>query len=389
MVGCNGYSRCAVVESFNRVEISLSALCFNYALLKKRAPATAVLAMIKADGYGHGMVECAQALTSADCFGVAETVEGIRLRNNGITQPILVLTGILPEVIPALFLYRLTPVVVDTTWLPALSAEARRQEQEIKIHLKIDIGMGRQGCTPQDAAEIIAAINSLPGLVLAGVLAHFPKADQPESVSTPTIASAFCRVLDRLHSMLPQKNTVLHLANSGGTLYFPHTHHDMIRPGIALYGCYPDGIKGRKWAQKNGEREQLKPVMRFSSRVIQVRDIPTGTGLGYGHIFTTDRPTRIAIIPAGYDNGYLRSLSNKGLALIRGQRVPVVGRVSMNLTMFDITDIGEVCLGDEVVLLGCQGEEEISADEIAEWMGTINYEVLCLLGNLNDRVYLE
>ena len=159
----------------------------------------------------------------------------------------------------------------------------------------------------------------------------------------------------------------------------------MIRPGISLYGCYPDGARGRMHA----EPPLLEPVMRMISRVIQVKEIPAGTGLGYGHIYTTGRPSRIAVIAAGYEDGYLRCLSNRAQALVKGRRVPVVGRISMNLTMLDITDVDGVASGDEVVLLGRQGKDEISADEVANWMGTINYEVLCLFGNLNKRVYVE
>lgn len=177
---------------------------------------------------------------------------------------------------------------------------------------------------------------------------------------------------------------MVHLANSGAVLYFPGAHQDMIRPGIALYGCYPDGQQGRG----DCSELQLSPVMRFSSRVIQVKDVPAGTGLGYGHSFITKRPTRIALIPVGYEDGYLRCLSNKAQGLIQGKRVSVVGRISMNITMFDVTDIDNVCPGDEVVLLGRQGMSEITADEIACWMQTINYEVCCLFGNLNQRLYV-
>ena len=375
-----------MIDSLNRVEISRSALRHNFFLLKAKAPGAAVLAMVKADAYGHGMVECAKTLAAAGaaCFGVAEAVEGVRLRKSGIQQPVFIMAGILPEIIPVLFTYRLTPVVVDAGCLDALSREAVKREQEMALHLKVDAGMGRQGCTLSDLGGIIEKIQSLPGLVLGGIMAHFPMADDPDSDSTVDITSAFVRQVEKVGELLPE-NIVLHLANSGGILYFPVSHQKMIRPGISLYGYYPDGEQGTK----NAEEQRLQPVMRFSSRIIQVKDVPAGTGLGYGHIFTTNRPTRIGIIPAGYEDGYLRCLSNRAQALVHGQRVPVVGRISMNLTMFDITDVDGITPGDEVVLLGRQGEEEITADEIAVWMDTINYEVLCLFGNLNNRVYVE
>ncbi len=343
-----------------------------------------MLAMVKADGYGHGMVECAKALaeTGADCFGVAEAVEGIRLRKSGITQPIFIMAGILPKIIPALFKYRLTPVVVDGSCLELISNEAVKRQQKIKLHLKVDAGMGRQGCALSDIRILIEQIDSLPGLSLAGIMAHFPMADDPNSDSTENIIAAFTEQIAQVADLLSE-NLLLHLANSGGILYFPGSHKNMIRPGISLYGCYPDCEQGKH----NAGTEQLQPVMRFSSRIIQVKDVPTGTGLGYGHTFTTTRPTRLAIIPAGYEDGYLRCLSNKAQALINSKRVQTVGRISMNLTMFDVTDLDDVKPGDEIVLLGRQGDEEITADEVAGWMGTINYEVLCLFGNLNDREY--
>jgi alanine racemase len=375
-----------VIESLNRVEISLAALCHNSALLKQRAAGRPVLAMVKADAYGHGMIECAKALSAAgvDCFGVAEAVEGVQLRRHGIKEPVLVMAGILPEIIPDLFACRLTPVIVDGSCLKELSEQAVKLDREIELHLKVDAGMGRQGCMPADMEQLIKSIQELPGLRLAGIMAHFPMADDPDSGSTNEITALFCRNLNKVRELLPGK-LLVHLANSGGILYFPGSHQDMIRPGIALYGCYPDGRQGAV----NAGEPHLEPVMRFSSRIIQVKDVPSGTGLGYGHIYVTDRPSRIAIIPAGYEDGYLRVLSNTGQALIHGRRVPVVGRISMNLTMFDVTDLDNVLAGDEVVLLGCQGEDEITADEIAAWMGTINYEVLCLFGNLNNRVYAD
>jgi len=375
-----------VVESLNKVEISLSALCHNFSLLRAKANGADVLAMVKADAYGHGMVECAKALAEAgaDCFGVAEAVEGELLRNSGIRQPIFIMAGILPEIIPTLFDHQLTPVLVDESCLARLSEEAVQRDLKIATHLKVDAGMGRQGCALSELGRLIEKIVSLPGLILGGIMAHFPMADDPDSSSTADITAAFCRQLEQCQELLPA-GTQLHLANSGGILYFPDSHRDMIRPGIALYGYYPDGKAGIG----NAAEPRLQPVMRFSSRVIQVKDVPAGTGLGYGHSYTTHRKTRIAIIPAGYEDGYRRSLFNKGQALIHGQRVPVVGRISMNLTMFDVTDVGEVRTGDEVVLLGAQGGDEITADELAAWMDTISYEVLCLFGNLNNRVYVD
>lgn len=375
-----------MIESLNRVEISRPALRHNMQLLRRMARNAGVMAMVKADGYGHGMLECARVFAGAGAaaFGVAEVVEGVSLRQAGFSQPVFVLAGLLPELVPSLFDFDLTPVLVDDTLLSSLSREARRQGRSISVHLKVDAGMGRQGCTLDQAPLVIRRIMDTAGVQLQGILAHFPMADERDSASTMDVLAGFSALVESLGDQLPD-GLCLHIANSGGLLYFAGTRFDMVRPGISLYGCYPDGLTGRKLAV--GER--LRPAMRFVSRVIQVKEVPAGSGLGYGHIYTTGRQTRLALLPVGYEDGYLRVLSNRAEVLVHGRRVPVVGRISMNLTMVDVTDLQEVRPGDEVVLLGRQGAEEISCDEIAAWMGTINYEVLCLFGNLNRRAYLD
>ncbi|WP_457572728.1 alanine racemase [Desulfolithobacter sp.] len=375
-----------MIESLNRVEISRPALRHNMQLLRRMARQAGIMAMVKADGYGHGMLECAKVFAGAGAiaFGVAEVVEGVTLRQAGISQPVFVLAGLLPELVQPLFDFDLTPVLVDATLLPSLSREARRQGRGIGVHLKVDAGMGRQGCSLDQAPLVIRRIMDTPGVQLQGIMAHFPMADDRDSTSTMDVLAGFSALVESLGDQLPEE-LCLHIANSGGLLYFAGTRFDMVRPGISLYGCYPDGLAGRELAV--GER--LQPAMRFVTRVIQVKEVPAGSGLGYGHIYTTDRQTRLALLPVGYEDGYLRVLSNRAKVLVHGRRAPVIGRISMNLTMVDVTDLQEVRPGDEVVLLGRQGAEEISCDEIASWMGTINYEVLCLFGNLNRRVYLD
>ncbi|MBW1751369.1 MAG: alanine racemase, partial [Deltaproteobacteria bacterium] len=194
-----------MIESLNRVEISLSALRHNFSLLKKKASGAAVLAMVKADGYGHGMVECARTLAAAgaDCFGVAEAVEGIELRKNSIDRPVFIMAGLLPEIIPVLFEYRLTPVVVDGSCLESLFREAVLREQEIGLHLKVDAGMGRQGCALSSIGGILQQIQTMPGLSLDGIMAHFPMADDPDSDSTAEITAAFGRQLEKVQELLP------------------------------------------------------------------------------------------------------------------------------------------------------------------------------------------
>ncbi len=346
------------------------------------------MAMVKADGYGHGMVECAHIFAGegAVAFGVAEVAEGIALREAGLELPVFVLTGLLPGVIPALLQYHLTPVVVDRLILPELSRQAQQSGGEIGLHLKVDAGMGRQGCLPKDVSGLIREIKALPALRLEGIMAHFPMTDDLDSQNTLQVFSRFTDMIQDLADDIMLTGCCFHIANSGGLLRYSTTRLDMVRPGIALYGYYPEGEQGRI---RDGH-EALQPAMRFVTRIIQIRTVPAGTALGYGWTFTTSRITTLAVLPVGYENGYLRSLSNRAKVLVCGQRAPVVGRVSMNLTLVDVTDVaGPVEWGDEVVLLGRQGNEIITADEIASWMDTISYEVLCLFGNLNKRYYLD
>jgi alanine racemase len=349
---------------------------------RQLAGGAAIMPLVKADGYGHGQIDCARifAEQGAAAFGVAEVVEGERLRRAGITQPILVLAGAVPQTLASLVEADLTPVVVDSFLVPELSRLAGKLGKTIGVHIKLDAGMGRQGMLPEDFSATVQAVQQAEHLHLAGVMAHFPMADDRQSSNSDEVLRTFMQTTGQLNQLIPGKYC-LHLANSGGLFYVAGARLDMVRPGISLYGYYPDGVAGRTAAQP----PHLQPVMRFSTRVLQVRQVPEGKGLGYSHLHVTSQPATIAVLPVGYEDGYLRSLSNRASVLVNGKRAPVVGRISMNLTLVDVTGLGAVQPGDEVVLLGRQGEEEITADEIAAWMDTISYEVLCLFGNLNDR----
>jgi alanine racemase len=374
------------MKSLNRVAISRSALIHNFQVCRRLAGSAALMPLVKADGYGHGMIDCARIFADlgAAAFGVAEAVEGLRLREAGITQPILVLAGVIPQTLPLIGEARLTPVVLDPSILPELSRLAGAQGTAIGLHLKLDAGMGRQGILPADFLDLARAVEADPHLRLDGVMAHFPLADDRQSANSAEVLQTFLATTAALADLLPGK-CCLHLANSGGLFYVAGARLDMVRPGIALYGYYPDGPEGRAAAPP----PLLQSAMRFSTRIIQVRQVPAGSGLGYWHLFTTSRPSTIAVLAVGYEDGYLRSLSNRAEVLIGGRRAPVVGRISMNLTLVDVTDLPEVQVGDEAVLLGRQGEEEITADEVAGWMETISYEVLCLFGNLNEREMVD
>ena len=368
--------------SLNRVEIDLAALRHNHSVIRSRLkPGVRVMAVVKADAYGHGLVPVARTLADCgvDTFAVAEVEEGIRLREAGVNGEIVVLVGAVPEFFAEMVAHRLTPVLYDPAGLAALSALAVAARTTVNVHLKVDVGMGRFGIMPEQAVAFARALASLPGLALAGVLSHLPKADGPGPETDRQLArfEALLAELGNGEAVPPQ---VSHIANSAGLFRTPAAHFDMVRPGITLYGCSP--MAG------GGADLDLRPVMRFASRVMQIKEVPAGYGISYGHTFVTKRSSRLAVLPVGYDHGYLRRLSNCGEVLIRGRRAPLCGNVCMSACVADITELPEVATGDEVVLMGRQGEAVIDADEVAQWLGTINYEVLCLFGNQNHRVYL-
>jgi alanine racemase len=369
-----------IPSSFNRVVIELDALKHNFNLLKSLAGKSDFLAMVKADGYGHGMIECARVLEKCGCniFGVAELREAVVLRQAGINGVIYATIGFDGEHAYLFCDYDITPVVYDFPSLQALSSAAVNNKKEIAVHLKVDCGMSRLGIRVDQVDEFVSTIKKLPGLNLGGIASHFPNSDDTCSSVTAECFNVFKSAQKSVGTASP---LITHIANSGATLYFPETHCDMVRCGIALYGYYPDGGKGK-------DGDGLRPVMSYTTRVLQVKDIPPGTGVSYGHTYITNRKTRLAVLPVGYEDGFSRQLTNQGEVLIRGRRAPIRGRVCMNLSMVDVTDIEGVETGDEVVLLGKQGENRITADEIASKIGTISYEVLCMIGNNNEREFI-
>jgi len=377
-------------HSFNRVEINTAALETNFKAIRQMVESRInIMAVVKSDAYGHGMDECARALyrAGARTFGVAEVWEGVKLRNSGLKGDIIVLLGGSAESFGDIIKHELTPVVFDVDFLTGLSDAAARKKIEVDVHLKVDVGMGRIGIMPDEVESYLSLIKRLPGIRLSGMLSHFPVADEIDALETSQ-AQLF-KFKDVLTGLKSKKTgaVVSHIANSAGLLYVPKSHLDMVRPGISLYGYYPDGFPARAKTVKPAL--ELQPVMSFKTRVIQIKEVGPGYGISYGHTFVTRRKSRIAVMPVGYADGYLRKLSNRAQVLIGGRRAPVCGRVCMNATMIDVTDLPPVNPGDEVVLLGQQGDERITADEMAQWMGgTISYEVLCLFGSLNERFYV-
>jgi alanine racemase len=372
-------------KSFNNIKIDCSALQHNYTFLQKKAGAgIPVMAMVKADGYGHGMVMAAKAFEHAGCgsFGVAELREAVLLRQAGIRGAIYVTIGFAEEEAGLIFQYKLTPVIYSYAAAQALSSCAVARGLEIGVHIKIDSGMSRLGLFPAEMPSFLDAVSCLAGIKIAGIMSHFPESDNPASESTLKNFQLFAEACRALKNRF---NGICHIANSGAVLNFPGTSCDMVRCGIALYGYHPAG----RVTPGDEKAPDLLPAMSFASRILQVKTLPAGTGISYGHTFQTRKQTRIAVVPVGYEDGYSRILSNRGHVLVHGYPAPILGRICMNMCMIDVNDIEGVQPGDEVVLLGSQGPGNITADDIAEKMSSISYEVLCLLGNNNQREYIE
>lgn len=372
-------------KSFNCIRIDTKALQANFSIIRKIAgDRVPVMAMVKADAYGHGMVMAAGAFARAGCtvFGVAELREAVLLRQAGISGDIFVTLGFAAEDTELLFRYALTPVIYSLEAARVLSGTATALGKEIGIHIKVDSGMSRLGILAADLSAFLEAILTLPGLRVSGIMSHFPESDNPEAESNEKGFAAFSAACSEMKNRCAG---IRHIANSGAVLNFPDTWCDMVRAGISLYGYLPEG----RPAPDSTKKVDLIPAMSFTTKILQVKTLPAGTGVSYGHTFRTKQPITIAVIPVGYEDGFSRLFSNRGEVLIHGRRAKVRGRVCMNMCMVEVTDVEGVRAGDEVVLLGRQQEAVITADDLAEAMGSISYEVLCLLGNNNKREYIE
>ncbi len=363
------------------IEVDLAALVHNLHEIRKKVGAQCkIMAVVKANAYGHGAVSVASALarTGADWLGVASAEEGIELRQAGLSLPILVMGGILEPELEALAVYQLTPVVYHPEMIPLLEDTAARSGKPIKIHVKVDTGMGRLGLAPDIAASFIQEIAQRGRLTVEGLMTHFAEAELEDQTFVQEQIQKFRRVLKDLNNR-GIKIPLSHLANSAAILHHPTAYFQMVRPGIALYGYAP--------GTGTSNRPDLKPCLQLVTRIVQVKRVPKGTGISYGRSFVTQRESLIASLPIGYADGYSRRLSNRGQVIIHEQRAPIVGRVCMDMTMVDVTEVPDVRFGDPVVLLGQQGKQAITADEIAHWTDTISYEVLSILNPRITRKY--
>jgi alanine racemase len=371
-------------------EIDLDAVAHNVSAIKAHVGRRVeVIAVVKANMYGHGVVPVARTLLAngASRLAVHRLVEAIQLRQAGVAAPVLVMGYTLPAEAEAVVRWDLTPTANERGQAQALAAAARAQGRSLPVHVKVDTGMGRWGLLPEEAPAFCRWLGELPSLALEGIFTHFAVADgsgDADRAYTRRQLDAFLRVLKELEAhgvAVPLR----HAANSAATLTLSQAHLDAVRPGLVLFGLRP--------APDMTLPFPLQPVLTLKSRVVRLRTLPAGASIGYGCTFTTERPTRVALVPVGYGDGYHRLCSNRGEVLIHGQRAPVRGRVSMDQIVVDVSDVPQVRLHDEVVLVGRQtgpwGEAVLSAAEVAGWAETINYEVTTGLLPRVTRVYLR
>ncbi len=363
-------------------EIDLGALRANYRALRRVASHGALMVVVKADAYGHGAAAVAHALEAEGCrhFGIATIDEARELRRSGLEARIFLQAGFFAAQAREIVEMGITPFVFDISVIPALQeAAASAGRARFPIHLKIDTGATRLGVMPALLPDAIAALKSSPNLVLEGVCTLLANASDPESPVTDRQIEVFRGALDALCAA-GLKPTILHVANSAALVLRPDSHFTIARPGLALYGLPPVAAVR--------DRVELRPVMTLKTRLMQLKRVPAGSGVGYGHTFVTARESVIGVLPVGYADGYRRGLQHGGEVLIRGARAPVVGAVSMDLTTINLTDVAGAAVGDEVVLWGTdQDGAAISVNDVARLAQTISYEMLCTVGKRVPRVY--
>ncbi|MFA5724886.1 MAG: alanine racemase [Candidatus Omnitrophota bacterium] len=357
-------------------EINLNNLEHNFLRIKERISCgTKILVTVKADAYGHGLIPTSEKLESCgvDFLGVASIDEGIALRKAGIKSPILVLGLILKDHLSPLFEYDLTISVCDEELSAALNNKARLLRKKAKVHIKVDTGMGRIGILHYDAHKLVRKIYGFKHIKVEGIFTHFAFADMNRKFTFYQI-DLFDALIQRLAAegiAIP----LVHAANSMGILNYRHSHFNMVRPGLVIYGLYPKG----------NLKISLKPVLSLKTKVIFVKNVPAGCGISYGHEYVTPRPTRVVTLPIGYGDGYPRNLSNKAPVLIGGKRFRICGRICMDQIMVDVGKAA-VKIGDEAVLIGSQGKNMITTEELADLSKTIPYEIVCGLGSRIPRV---
>jgi alanine racemase len=367
-------------------EIDLNALAANFHIVRDRVgPKVSIMAVVKANAYGHGAVECGRRLEAegADWLGVALPEEGIELRNTGITKPILCLAGFWRGQANACIAYKLVPVVYRLDMIESLDRAAGERGIIADVHVKVDTGMGRLGIRFDEVSEFAVALDKFRNIRVDGVMTHFAAADEPScGPLTKDQIERFENALAafREHGFRP---TYHHLANSAGIFAQPAAWGNLVRPGGVLYGLWRDILAPAD------RGVNFQPVMSLHSRITLLKWVPQGETVGYGCTFEASTKTLVATIPIGYDDGYMRALSNRGHAIIRGVYATVIGRISMDLTLIDVTSVPGVQLNDEVILMGHDGGLSVTAEELGKTAGTLSYEVTCGLGQRVPRIFMN
>lgn len=361
-------------------EIDLSAIAYNLKKIKKRVHPAKIMAVVKADAYGHGAVPVAKTALAAgaEYLGVALIEEGIELRKANILAPILVFGGAFDRQLEEFFEHNLLLTVYLKTTAEKLSDLAVKRKQKINVHVKVDTGMGRVGVPFDRTVPFIKFVKNLEGINLTGIYTHFATSDEKDKHYANLQLSRFRQVIDQLAAQkidIPLRHT----ANSGAIIDLPEAYFDMVRPGIMMYGYYP--------SNETSESVPIKPAMTFKSRVSFIKDVSANASLSYGRKYVTPKPTRIATIPVGYADGYNRLLSNQGVVTIRGIKFPVVGSVCMDLILVDLGENREIQIDDEVILIGRPEENAFTVEEICYKLNTIPYEVTCWISKRVPRIY--
>lgn len=365
-------------------EINLNNLEHNMKEIKKISKSKEIMAVIKADAYGHGALETAPMLleNGATRLAVAVITEALELRNGGIKAPIVIL-----GYTPLSFAKEIIENDIEVTaysyeYAKALSVEAAKCGKSVKIHIAVDTGMGRIGFLPtEESVNYVYKISKLSNIIIEGLFSHFSSSDEKDKEYTYKQAEKFLWFDNKLKALGVNIN-IRHIGNSAAVIDLPDLHFDAVRPGIIIYGYYPSN-------EVYKQSINLKPVMSLKANIIHVKNLPQGEYISYGRTFKTERESCIATIPIGYADGYTRLLSNKGKVIVKDRFAPVVGRVCMDQCMIDVTGIDGVKLGDEVILMGERDNLKLTADELAEQMGSINYEVICMISKRVPRVFIK
>lgn len=365
------------------VEIDLSALRHNLLAIKKTAgPGVKIMGIVKADAYGHGDYEVCRVLLNhgVEILGIAILEEGIQLRDKGIQAPLLLLGGLFEDQIDTVIQYNVIPAVYDLKLARVLSKRAHELHKTIPVHVYVDTGMGSIGVTYDKAVEFVKSLYDIKNIFIDGIYTHCSSSDEKESAYTNLQIRRFRDILTTLDAIkigIP----VRHMANSGAIIGYPDAYFTMVRPGLSLYGLYPSEEVSRDIG--------IRPVMSFKTRVIHIKDMQSGDYVGYSRTYKITKPTCVATLPFGYDDGYNRLLSGQGKVIIRGVTASIIGRVCMDQCFVDVSHINGVSVGDEVVVYGSQGQETISIESIAKQLQTIPYEVTCSVSKRVPRIYIN